>query len=190
MDRNKAVSLISECYKLSFKKMFRSFQSRFLNFSNAEKEELIHNAYLKNLEALVDGSIMSDWDTESIRDALPNYVYTTVKRDLINLFHQKKRFRTNESKIKVQLYPNFFANLDIGIEELEKKDCIKKQILFLLKEKQILAEIFTLKEIDGFSNSEIATMYQQNSRWVSDKLYESKRELKELLVENCSDFVE
>ena len=47
MDRNEAVSLISECYELSFKKMFRSFQARFLNFSNAEKEELIHNAYLK-----------------------------------------------------------------------------------------------------------------------------------------------
>ena len=190
MDRNEAVSLISECYELSFKKMFRSFQSRFLNFSNAEKEELIHNAYLKNLEALVDGSIMSGWDTESIRDALPSYVYTTVKRDLINLFHRKKRFRTNESKIKVQLYPNFFANLDVGIEEFEKKDCIKKQILFLLKEKQILAEIFILKEIDGYANSEITAMYQQSSRWVSDKLYESKRELKELLVENCSDFVE
>ena len=26
MDRNEAVSLISECYELSFKKMFRSFQ--------------------------------------------------------------------------------------------------------------------------------------------------------------------
>ena len=88
------------------------------------------------------------------------------------------------------MYPNFFANLDIGIEEFDKKECIKKQILVLLKEKQILAEIFTLKEIDGFSNYEIATMYQQNSRWVSDKLYESKRELKELLVENCSDFLE
>ena len=78
----------------------------------------------KKIEALVDGSIMSVGILS--RSGMLQAMFIRPLNDLINLFH-RRQVRTNESKIKVQLYPNFFANLDVGIEEFEKKDCIKSR---------------------------------------------------------------
>ncbi len=130
-------------------------------------EDAVHKAFLKILENFDNVGEISCHKTKS-------YVVTIVRNTAINMYNSRKRRPTVPL-----LYEE--VSFSVDAEEINRNDDIDELVAAILELPIIYKDVLKLKYIQGFSNAEIAKMFDITEVAVRKRIERARRMLRDVL---------
>ena len=185
MQKEEADEIIEDFWKKERQKIINTILRYFGGqVSPEEIEGYVTDAFAKNYQKLLRGGFNED----NLEDHLKKSIWRSAFNLMKNRLHRDKLIEDKEDKIQVALFPFFHAkekgNAFWSNMNLE---CIEEQFIKLSQDERMKVhmKVLSLVEFDYADENDVAAMYGKQRRWVSDKLYEAKKELGYRIYNNC-----
>ena len=185
MNKELADEIIENCWKNERQKIINTIHRYFGGqVSSDEIEGYVTDAFAKNYQKLLRGG----FDPDNLEEHLKQSVWRSSFNLMKNRVHRDKLLKDKEDRLQVALFPFFHGKEnDNAFWSNINLECIEEQFIKLTQDerKKVHMEVLSLVEFDYADEKDVAGMYGKQRRWVSDKLYEGKEALKNLIQKNC-----
>ena len=185
MQKEEADNIIENCWKNERQKIINTLLRHFGGqVSPDEIEGYVTDAFAKNYQKLLRGG----FDPDNLEEHLKQSVWRSSFNLMKNRLRRDQLIEDKEDEIQVALFPFFHAKeKDNAFWSNMNLDCIEEQFIKLSQDERMKVhmKVLSLVEFDYADENDVAAMYGEQRRWVSDKLYEGKEALKNLIQKNC-----